>query len=444
MRRTALAICLLGVIVGSLLSAALASAAAPPKPEQDPFYSYDGSAPLRTIPPGTVLKTRTLAYHVAGLPLPVRAVQLLYRTTGQTGRPEVNVTSVLEPPLGTNRSQVVAYQSFYDSLNPDDEPSYAIAGGLTPGGMIPHFEAGLFASELAAGRPVVVDDTEGQTADFSDGPEYGINTLDGIRAALSSPAAAIPAAAKVGMLGYSGGAIATEWAAELAPSYAPDVDRRLVGAAFGGVLADPVHNLHYIDGSLEWAGVMPMGLIGIARAFHVDMRPYMSAYGKQLFEKLQRASISEALGHYPGLTWKQLAKPRYPTPESIPVFVKIANRLIMGAHGTPTVPLMIAQGERGEVEGSQGTKPGIGPGDGVMIAGDVRTLAREYCDRGLAVQYSEYELDHIGTAAPWEAAAIPWLSERFAGAPAPQNCASIPPGNPLTPIRRTQQERFAR
>ena len=39
------------------------------------------------------------------------------------------------------------------------------------------------------------------------------------------------------MLGYSGGAIATEWAAELAPSYAPEVNERLIGAAIGGVLS---------------------------------------------------------------------------------------------------------------------------------------------------------------------------------------------------------------
>ena len=49
------------------------------------------------------------------------------------------------------------------------------------------------------------------------------------------------------MLGYSGGAIATEWAAELAPTYAPDaldVNARLIGAVIGGVLVDPAHNLH--------------------------------------------------------------------------------------------------------------------------------------------------------------------------------------------------------
>ena len=60
------------------------------------------------------------------------------------------------------------------------------------------------------------------------------------------------------MLGYSGGAIATEWAAELASTYAPDVNARMIGAAMGGVLVDPAHNLHYIENTYFWAGVMSL------------------------------------------------------------------------------------------------------------------------------------------------------------------------------------------
>jgi hypothetical protein len=106
----------------------------------------------------------------------------------------------------------------------------------------------------------------------------------------------------------------------------------------------------------------------------------------------------------------------------------------MGTGGTPTAPLFIGQGALGELEGTAGNKPGIGEGDGVMIAGDVRTLAREYCERGDEVLYNQYALGHIGSAVPWIATAVPWLESRFAGLPAPSSCGSIEPGNPLTPI----------
>jgi hypothetical protein len=259
------------VLCAALAPAAGATAAGPP--EADPFYRYEGSAPLAEIAPGTVLKTRTLPYHVAGIPLPVKAVQLLYRSTGQTGQPTVNVTSVLLPPLRLGAPNVVAYQSFYDSLDPADEPSVAIAGGLSLGGAIPQVESLLFGPQLLAGNAVAIADTEGQSADFSAGPEYGIDTLDGLRAALASPATGLGSAeTKIGLIGYSGGAIATEWAAELAPSYAPDVSSKLVGATLGGVLADPAHNLHYVDGSLQWAGGDPDG--GDRRLARLPHRPH--------------------------------------------------------------------------------------------------------------------------------------------------------------------------
>ncbi len=435
-RRWSLGVCLSAVmllVAWLALSVPVTRAAVPP--EQDPFYAYQGSIPLSSIAPGTVLKTRVLSYHVAGLALPVSAVQLLYRSTGQIGQPTVNVTSVLRPPLRLGPPTVVSYQSFYDSLNPEDEPSYAISGGLTLGGLIPTAESALIVPALLAGETVVVPDTEGENADFSAGPEYGMSTLDSLRAALSSPATGLAGARKVGLIGYSGGAIATEWAAELAPSYAPDVNSRIVGAAMGGTLVDPAHNLHYVEGSTIWAGVIPMGLIGISRAFEVDLTPYLSEYGLQLFNKLQRASITQVLGAYPGLTWAQLAKPQYPTPESVPVYVQVSNQLIMGSGGTPTAPLFIGQGAGGELEGTAGNKPGIGRGDGVMIAGDVRSLAREYCGRGLPVQYVQYEdLSHIPSALAWLPEAATWLNARFAGQAAPQDCAQIAPGNPLTLI----------
>ncbi len=404
-------------------------------PDQDPFYKYEGKPALGRIVPGTVLKTRTVPVHIAGVALPISAVQLLYRSTSELHKPTVNVTSVLLPPVKLSTS-VLSYQSFYDSLSTADDPSYAISTGGLPGGEIAQVESVLIAPALLAGETVVVPDTEGEEAVFSAGPVYGYNTLDSLRAALSSPATGLASDAKIALAGYSGGAIATEWAAQEAPVYAPDINSNMVGAAMGGVLVEPAHNLKYVEGSGSWASIIPMSLVGLSRAFHLDLTPYLSEYGKELLAADQNASITTEQ-KVPGLTWSQLAKPEYPTPETIPVFVKTANKLIVGRRGTPTVPLLIGQGNGGEeFEETPGDKPGIGPGDGVMIAGDVRTLAREWCSRGVAVHYTEYQhLGHIEGAGPWLTEAAGWLAERFAGLAAPQNCSEIAPGNSLKPIR---------
>ncbi len=74
----------------------------------------------------------------------------------------------------------------------------------------------------------------------------------------------------------------------------------------------------------------------------------------------------------------------------------------MGTGGTPTIPLFIGQGANGDLEWTPGNKPGIGAGDGVMIAGDVRTLARTYCAQGTAVQYEQYDLlSHTTSVGIW-------------------------------------------
>ncbi|WP_277830734.1 lipase family protein [Speluncibacter jeojiensis] len=430
LRRGASALAAISMAAAVLTAFAPAAAAAP-----DSFYDYGGSAPLSSLAPGTVLQSRTLSYHVVGLPTPVAAVQLLYRTTDAEGRPVVNVTSVLKPPGGVDPSKAIAYQSFYDSLNPADSPSRAIAGDVTFGGLINGAEGPFLAPMLAQGYTVIVADTEGQKADFAAGPEYGMNTLDSIRAATRAPAVGLNSHTRVGMFGYSGGAIATNWAAALAPSYAPDVDRNLVGAAEGGVLVNPAHNLTYVSGSLGWSGVAAMAITGVARSYGIDFAPYLNDYGKTVIGKMQNASIGNVLYQYPGLTWQQMVKPQYGDPASVKPFMDSVAKVDLGLAPTPTVPMFIGQGANGVLEGTPGDKPGVGPGDGVMIAGDVRELARQYCATGNAhVQYTQYNLLSHTLAMPvWAAAAYGWLNDRFADRPAPTSCGQIAPGNSLAP-----------
>lgn len=425
-----------GVTAAPAAVAATGAAAAESSTEttSDPFYTYRGSEPLASFAPGTVLGTRTLQYHLVGLPTPVKAIQLLYRTTDAQGRPAANVTTVVRSLTGDG-SRAVSYQSFYDSLDPRDSPSRAIAGDLSLGGVIANAEAAFVVPLLLQGYSVVIPDTEGQTADFAAGPEYGTNTLDSIRAATRSAATGLDSDTSFGLLGYSGGAIATNWAAALAPAYAPEVDRRLVGFAEGGLLVAPAHNLRYVDGSLVWSGVIPMAVIGASRSFGIDLKPYLSDYGLRVYRELEHGSIVNALGQYPGLTWKKMAKPQYADPNSVPAFLDAVNRLNLGSAPTPSIPGFIAQGDGGVLEGTFSSPPGIGTGDGVMVAGDVRALARQYCATGNpAIAYRQYDLlSHGGTALAWAPHAIGWLNDRFAGRAAPSDCGRIPAGNSLAP-----------
>ena len=433
----------------SLVAAAAAAvmlpsvASAATSPADDPFYQYTGATPLANIAPGTVLNTRVVNYQILGLSLGFKATQLLYRSTDAQLRPAVNVTTVIKPNcslLCPNKNKVVSYQSFYDSLNPADQPSWAIAGGKTLGDLIPGVETALIAPFLIKGHTVIISDTQGQKADFAAGPEYGYNTLDSIRAAKNSPAIGLSSNAKVALIGYSGGAIASEWAAELAPTYAPDVNKNLVGAAIGGVLVHPNHNLDYVQGTPMWGGIAPMALIGVGRSYGIDLPQYLSPKGMEIYNKMQKASIVNVLLQYPNTYWKDIVKPEYEDRTKLKPYVDAVNKIVMGTGGTPTIPMFIGQGTGGELEGTPASAI-WGKGDGVMLAGDVRTLARQYCAKGVTIKHVEYSLSHFTSMVSWLPQAMLWVNDRFGGlfgpVAAPNNCASIQPGNALETVPYT-------
>ncbi len=403
----------------------------------DPFFQYSGGTPLADIAPGTVLKSRTISVYIAGIKTTLKATQLVYRSTDAQLRPTANVTTIFAPDCSktscANKNKVISYQSFYDSLNPEDGPSRAYAGGKRLPDLLPAVETVLFGTYVKKGHTVVISDTEGQKANFAAGPEYGYNTLDSIRATFNAPQVGLSRDAKVVMLGYSGGAIATEWAAELAPSYAPDLKPNLIGATFGGTLVSPEHNLTYIEGTPIWGGVLPMAVIGVSRSYDIDIQKYLTPRGLEVYDKMQKASIAYVLGTYRNVTWKDLVKPEFQDRTKIPEYVAAVNKVIMGTGGTPEIPLQIGQGTGGIWEGTK-PSPLWGAGDGVMLAGDVRTLARQYCAKGVAVQHKEWGTSHFLTMANWLPWATNWVDDRFAGKPAPQNCGAIAPGNALTPL----------
>jgi hypothetical protein len=414
------ALCAVPMLAAGAAAPAAQAATAPVLPSQDPFYTYTGSTPLSQIAPGTVLKERSVSLSIEGVTVPVSTEQVLYRTTGELGQPTVTVTTIIRPLLALLLgTKIVAYQTAYDALGSECDPSYTLRGG-NPSDSTAQEEELAIAAYVVAGITVTVPDYEGTNLDWGAGQESGYGTLDAIRA--TENYLGVSSSTKVGRVGYSGGSIATEWAAELAPSYAPEL--HIVGAAAGGVPVDFAHNLTYVNGDDDWSGVIPAVLVSLGRAFGVNITPYLSSYGEQLTSQVSDECIASFASSYPGLTVQQLLLPQYSNPFSVPVLVTILNHLIMGTSGgTPDEPLLFGVGD------SDGT------GDGIMIDGDVEALAHEYCQRGVPVTFSVYPgLPHSDAAVPFEAQALTFLEGQFNGAPAPNGCASIGPGNSLAPL----------
>ena len=159
------------------------------------------------------------------------------------------------------------------------------------------------------------------------------------------------------MIGYSGGAIATEWAAELAPTYAPDLNKNLIGAAYGGVLVHPAHNLSVRRGHLD---------LGRRRADGDDRcRPCIRHRPRAVPQRERQGDLRRSSRRRRSSTCSVSTRvssgptspsPSTPTPNSIPAYVAAANKVIMGTGGTPKIPMLVGQGTGGELEGTPGNR----------------------------------------------------------------------------------------
>lgn len=251
----------------ALISAApTAKLAVPIPPSQDPFYQppegYENTAP------GSILRFRNTPAPLAAFGSVKENIQasyqLLYRTTDAWGNPEATVTTVLVPS-NARTDRLVSYQDFMDSANVDCSTSYAIQEGTSMTSMISMGDIVFEAAMLQEGWIVNLPDYEGPKAAFAAGMQTGYATLDSIRAVLQSGnITGLAPNPDITMWGYSGGSIATEFAAELQPTYAPEL--RILGAAIGGVIANLSSTVTRLNKGV-FAGFAAVGVIGLMKEY---------------------------------------------------------------------------------------------------------------------------------------------------------------------------------
>jgi hypothetical protein len=270
----------------------------PVAPRDDDFWrppaDYEDAAR------GTVLRSREVRLAFLGvLPQKVVAYQLLYRTTDLHGEPQATVTTVISAGRNVNpTAPVVSYQCAIDSVASTGSPSYALRNkariAKTFGGP-PAWEYIFMACALWRGWRVVVPDHGGAQGSWTAPREPGYCVLDGIRAAMNFSPATISAEAPVALWGYSGGGLASGWAAELWQSYAPALN--IVGAVLGAPVADPGEIFRDLDGTI-FAGLPALALAGLLRAYPEMRRTvfaHTSAAGQELLTSLAGMSMIGAM-----------------------------------------------------------------------------------------------------------------------------------------------------
>jgi hypothetical protein len=395
--------------VSAAVACVPASATAVPTPSQEPFYAVP--AGLAHVADGTILASRPVSVSAYSIPMAVQAWQVKYRTPGLQNRPSADVATIMVPNApwrGSGPRPLVSYQVAEDGDGSQCAASYALREGLGAAGGNAELETGLMQLALGQGWAVVAPDYEGAGSDFLGANEEAHGVLDGIRAALHFSPDGLGAGTPLAMWGYSGGALASSLAAQEQPKYAPEL--HFAGIALGGEVASIQDTLDAFSGSAV-GGAIVMGFASVNRSYPAaHLLQYLNAAGRGAVAQAQAECIAQAAIQFPFASAARYEA--YPGATDAPAVVKLLNSISpLGIAGTPSAPVY-------DYHSSIDELAPVGPD---------RQLMQRYCAAGVRVDHVETLAgEHLLVTVTGAPGAVAYLAARFAGAPAPDDCASIP------------------
>jgi alpha-beta hydrolase superfamily lysophospholipase len=374
----------------------------PQLPSDDPFYEPPPG--FQHSHPGTVLRSRDVELAFLGLiPQRITATQLLYRTTDMHGNPDAAATTVIVPAERAPDAvtPVISYQCAIDAVSSRCFPSYALRRRAVAPGAVAQFEFLLVAAAVAEGWAVSVPDHEGRKGMWGAPYEPGYHVLDGLRAALNTERLGLSPAAPVGLWGYSGGGLASAWAAEMAGTYAPDLN--VVGAVLGSPVGDLGHTFRRLNGT--YMSGLPALVVAALTHIYPELnkliQEHATAEGKLLLERLHTMTTAEAVLRMMKKDMGDMLDQPLEQILQSPAVQHVFADIKLGV-AAPTPPVLIVQAVH----------------DQLISVEDIDELADTYELGGASVTYhrdlfSEHLLLHP-MSAPMT---LRWLTDRFNGKP---------------------------
>ena len=376
--------------------------ARPVIPAKDPFYEPPPG--FEHARPGTVLRSRDVELAFMGLvPQKFTATQLLYRTTDLNDHPQATATTVIVPTERAAKGPIplVSYQVAIDAVASRCFPSYALRRGAKAVGALAQVEFFLVAAALAEGWAVSVPDHEGTKGMWGAPYEPGYHVLDGVRAALQYERLGLSSDAPVGLWGYSGGGLATAWAAEVSGSYAPELN--IVGAVLGSPVADLGHAFRRLNGSF-YSGLPGMVVAALTHIYpELDkvIQEHATEEGKAMLLRIEKMTTAHAVLRFIGMDMAKLVDQPLEQILQTPEVQHVFDSIKLGT-AVPTPPVLIVQAVH----------------DRIVSVDDIDELTHTYQSGGASVTYhrdmfSEHMLLHP-MSAPMT---LRWLTDRFNGKP---------------------------
>ncbi len=400
-------------------------------PSDDPFYQPPSG--FQHAEPGTVLRSRDVELAFLGLiPQPARATQLLYRTTDLNGHPEATATTVIVPAKLAEGQlcPLLSYQCAIDAVSSRCFPSYALRRKAKALGSVAQLELLLVAAAVAEGWAVSVPDHEGPRGAWGAPFEPGYRVLDGIRAVLSSDRIGISPSAPIGLWGYSGGGLASAWAAEMCGEYAPELD--IVGAVLGSPVGDLGNTFRRLNGKF-FAGLPALVVAALAHVYpDLDrvIKEHATDEGRAMLDSLEQMTTAEAVLRMANKDMADYLEEPLEDVLSTPEVSHVFECIKLGA-AVPTPPVLIVQAVH----------------DYLIDVNDIDALADAYAAGGADVSYHRDAFNEHMMLHPLSAPmTLRWLTDRFDRRPVSEHLIrTVWPTmfNPMTYIGMARLARIA-
>jgi pimeloyl-ACP methyl ester carboxylesterase len=361
-------------------------------PEVDAFYTTSAGTPAG--PPGTIVRSQAVT-----APDGARGWRVMYVSRSVTNEPVFASGLIWTPTTGdvpAGGRPVVTWAHETTGVADDCAPSRDPETALSPAQR---------NQLLRDGYVVVETDYQGLGTPgihpYLVGMSEARSVLDIVRAARTLPET--QAGSRVAVFGYSQGGHATLFAAEQAPTYAPELT--LVGSAAIAPPADLSQVSTEIGRNRQLAGFGVLAAVGFHAAYP-DELPLDAMLAPEVVEQISAVDATCSAFAFYALALRPFSRVFNP---AILTNTTLQEKLVVNSAGAqaPEGPVLILNGGK----------------DVLATPAMIDTYTKAVCPKGAVVQVvTKADRDHGGIYRGSFDIVGPWIKARFAGEPATSTC----------------------
>ena len=308
----------------------------------------------------------------------------------------------------------MSFHTAYDGAAPICDPSYNYQLLAAQVDLISDVEFLLAEAFLLSGYIVSAPDYEGTDAAFGAGRLAGMLVLDSIRAVqnFKTTLGLTTSTPKVVGYGYSGGSIASGWAAQLQSTYAPELS--IAGWAAGGVVANLTGTALFIDNT-AFSGFLPAAVDGLSKpsSYGATLNPVISSIitpkGQSALDFANQNCIADLFNFFEqsvlSTDFQSLGNQLYYQPQIAEVLA--LQTMGVNKNETPVAPVYVFHATPDEI----------------IPYSNATTLVNSWCNNGASVDFVTYAAGgHFTTEILGFVGAFQFIEKAFAGTVATSGC----------------------